>query len=401
MLHHKFTRNVAIVLGVAAVSSLLAQDRPGIDRAIRVGQFKGTGQGRYWHDNIHTSSTVLNTVLGNPNGANLGGDLVVPKHNPPFSYTAFGVAAGGGNTPSATLTNAFIAALDTLDVVIISCMVEFGNVISTTAQRGALLNFAQTKGYIAVHATTDSYGTWPAGDSIHGTRFLGHPSSDRNGMLRRDSVFQTDSAWNFLNRNLFVNGTDTTFLEEWFFFTTSGANIRANATLKPTVKLEEHTLAGGLGGRTAMGDHPMSWYRTNPLGGRFFYTAVGHRPNLWNTGTNQPRFPRRQLYNAILWVAKYDSLSTADTAVSIKYTQAPGAASDYSKLLISSSALTLTVTSPGSHLVELLTLDGRRLAYQKGQGRDKAYRFTNLRSGVYALSLATAEGRSRRLVTVP
>jgi hypothetical protein len=40
---------------LALTGSVFAQGVPGKDRPIRVGQFKGTGQGRYWHTNIHTS----------------------------------------------------------------------------------------------------------------------------------------------------------------------------------------------------------------------------------------------------------------------------------------------------------------------------------------------------------
>lgn len=390
-------KKIAILTGVCSLVSAFAQNRPGIDRPIRVGQFKGTGQGLYWHENIHSSSTMLSNILTTPTPAILGANLVVPTHNPPFTYTAFGVVQGGGNTPTAAQTNAFIAALDTLDVAIISCMVGFDQVISQAAQRNALLEFAKRKGYITVHATTDSRSSWAAGDSINGTRFSGHPSSDRQGTIRRDSVFEAEDAWKYLNKEIFSNGLDTSFTEEWFFFTTSGTSIRSQANLKPTTKLIESSLAGGLGGQTAMGDHPHSWYRTNPLGGRFFYTGVGHRPNLWNTNAQAPRFFRRQLYNAILWTAKYDSLS----ATSIKNTRAPGMASEYSKLSILPSNLTVTMIPRGEHTVELLTLDGKRVDMQKGSGSERSYQFSGLRSGVYTMAASTIHGRTSRLVTIP
>jgi hypothetical protein len=395
----KLMSTIALLAMLFSVSTVFAQGRPGIDRPIRVGQFKGTGTNNaYWHENIHTSSAALTAILENPNGTNLGADLVVPTHNPPFTFATFGLASGSG-TPSAAQTNAFIAALDTLDVAIISCMVAFESVISTAAQRDALVSFARRKGYMAIHATTDSRGTWAAGDSLVGTRFRNHPSApDRTGTLRRDSTFQTDSSWNFLNRSLFGNGLDTTFVEEWFYFTTTGAAIRSQANLKPTIQLVESSVSGS-NPPVPMGDHPMAWYRTYPdSGGRTFYTAIGHRPNLWNTATNQPRFARRQYYNAILWLAKYDSLSTV---VAVKHTKAPGRASDYSKLAVSPSALTVTMTRGGNHEVELMTLDGKRVARQTGAGQNKAYNFTGLRSGVYALTVATLDGRANRLVTVP
>lgn len=395
----KIVVRAALLAGVGGVFSIFAQGQPGIDRPIRVGQFKGTGTGAYWHENIHSSSTMLNNILTNPTPAVLGPNLVVPKFSTPFTFTTFGVVQGGGNNPTAAMTNAFIAALDTLDVAIISCMVSIGNIFSTAAQREALINFSRRKGYLAVHATTDTQGAWAAGDSLHGARFSGHPNGDRMGTIRRDSAFQTDSAWKFLNKDVFANGEDTSFTEEWFFFTTSGSAIRGSANLKPTIKLMESTLAGGLGGQTAMGDHPLSWYRTHPQGGRFFYTGVGHRPNIWNTNAQAPRFFRRQLYNAIVWLSDYDSLSIS--TVSLQRTKAAGPASDYSRLSVSPSALTVTMIPNGNHEVELLSLDGKRVAFRNGSGRENAYQFSGLRSGVYTIATASIHGRSSRLVTIP
>jgi hypothetical protein len=164
------------------------------------------------------------------------------------------------------------------------------------------------------------------------------------------------------------------------------------------VNIDESSYNGGLGGARAMGtDHPMSWYRKLPTGGRFFYTAVGHRANIWQGGA-QPRFLRRQLYNAILWTAKYDSVANV---VSV---QAPRGSSmkssGFSRLAVSPSALTVTLIPGGSHSVELMTVDGKRVAFQQGEGSEKAYNFTGLRAGVYAVSVATAQGRSSRLVTI-
>src|SRR6187399_3087846 len=56
---------------LALVGSVYAQGVPGKDRPIRVGQFKGTGSGRYWHTNIHTSADVLSTILTNKDSAQL------------------------------------------------------------------------------------------------------------------------------------------------------------------------------------------------------------------------------------------------------------------------------------------------------------------------------------------
>ncbi len=387
----------AIAAMLAMAGSVYAQGVPGKDRPIRVGQYKGTGQNRYWHTNIHTSGNVLNTILTNKDSAQLvlGPDLVVPDSG--FRFSTFGLASGTG-APTTAQREAFIAALDTLDVVIISCFVEIGNSISSAAHRTALMAHIQTKGYVAVHATTDSYGTWAGLDSIHAARFQNHPNSDRNGRLRLDSLDMSyndaDSTWKFLNRSL----ADTTFLEEWFSFTTNGNVIRSYPGVKVTVNIDESSYQGGLGGARAMGaDHPMSWYRYLPSGGRFFYTAVGHRANIWQFG-NQPRFLKRQLYNAIVWAAGYD---TVGTSISIKPGKTVGRAADYSRLSVSQGALTVTLLQPGAHTVELLGMDGRRVAMRSGEGNGREHNFSGLRSGVYAVAVNASGVRSSRLVTVP
>lgn len=397
---------IALLAVTVTVSSVSAQGKPGIDRPIRIGMFKGTGPGNaYWHSNIHTAVAALTSMLANPAEAGLGDSLVIPPKGftfmnsgvGPVSSTNPAECSGSGCGPTATQITDFIAAMDTLDVLFISCFVDWGNRVTNATQREAFANFWTNKAYVAVHATTDSYGRWAPQDSIHGARFRGHPSSDRNGRLVRDSVFESEAAFKYLNRGLFVNGLDTTFLEEWFFFTTPAATIRSVAFLKPTVKLDESSLAGGLGGQAAMGDHPMSWYRQLPTGGRFFYTAVGHRPNNWQGGT-QPRFLRRQIYNAFLWTVKYDSLSS--TSINYKTGKAPGDAFNYAKLSVKPSELTVTVMQAGDHAVELVGMDGKRLGSRRGEGVYKAYSFNNLRPGVYAVVVYTPQGRSDRLVTI-
>lgn len=399
-----FKKLAALGLMLGAVTAPLTHAeetvKPGKDRPIRVGMFKGTGTGaNYWHTNIHTSHNVIRTLLTNPSAAGLGDSLLVPPagftfYSMPVALNNAGTAecAGSGCGPTAAQIAEFAGALDTLDVMILSSVVNFGSRVQNAAQRQAIADFWTNKGYVAIHAITDSHGSWAPLDTIHGTRFRGHPA-EQNGTIRRDSVFQDEKAWQELNRGVFSNGLDTTFFEEWFFFTTSGAAIRSTAFLKPTVKLDESSINPG--SQTRMGDHPHSWYRELPSGGRFFYTAVGHRSQVWEN----VRSFRRQVYNAIVWTAKFDAADTSTTSIRTPQ-MAPGAASDYSRLSVAPGALTVTMIPAGAHTVELLSVDGKRIALQTGEGREKAYNFTGLRSGVYAVSVKTAAGRSNRLVTI-
>src|SRR5215217_604307 len=392
---------ISKVIGLLALMGMTvaatAQDKPGISRPIRVGMFKRTGTSAYWHTNMHTAgANIAQMRSGTPaRMVNMGANIVVPPAG--FTFTEYGLPTGQG-TPTTAQVNTFITALDSLDVVIISCMVKMGTVLSTTAQRDALTNFWSKKGYVAIHASTDSKGSnWTAIDSMHGAQFSNHPNADRLATLHLDSTLAPDNDWKYLNANIMGAGDTARFVEEWFSFETGGSAIRATPNLKVSVNISEASYAGGLGGARALGaDHPMSWYRRTPgTGGRFFYTAVGHRATNYDSLGPTP-FLRRQIYNAILWTAKYDSLSST----AIISSKAPGKLTDYSNLTFSPSAMTVTVTQVGQHRVELLGLDGRSIEQRTGTGNGMSYTFSGLRPGIYALKLGTQSGQSSRLVTI-
>ena len=376
---------VAVALCAAAISATAAP--------IRVGIFKSYGQGRYWHTNIHTAGVTLVSILANPDSASLGPDLVLPAGG--FIATQYGKLTGNGTTTNEQ-ESPFFDALDSLDVVIFPSITDMGNVIegSHPTKRLRLLQHFATKGVVSIHSTTDSYGTWPAWDSLHGARFQNHPTSDRNATVRLDTLSGRDASWHLLNRGL----ADTTFLEEWFSFTTNASVIRTTPGLKTTVNVDESTYAGGLSGARAMGaDHPLSWYREFPEGGRFFYTALGHRANLYQGGA-QPRFLRRQLYNAILWAAGVDSTGAVSVrgGVSGRETRL----TDFARTGISGRTLTVSLFRDGPHTIELRGLDGRRVDVRKGTGRVE-HAFVNLRPGVHVVAVTTPEGRYTRRVMVP
>lgn len=394
----------AALLGAAA--SVWSQGRPGLDRPIRVAMFRGTGTGSaYWHTNIHTSHTVMQTMLANPGAANLGDSLITPDSGFVFRTMQTTIPTPAGSGPNGQCTNngcgpdaatvaSFISYLqDSADVMILSCAVNFGTRVNAT-QRQVIADFWTNKAYVGIHAISDSRGGgWTTIDTIHGTQFNNHPS-EQVARLRIDSAFATDTNWQYLNKGMFSNGLDSSFIEEWFFYTNSGAQIRARAYLKPTTKLVEAGMSLGTN-ISPMVDHPHSWFRQLPSGGRTFYTGLGHRANVWQ-GT---RAFRRQIYNAILWTAKYDSLKATSTSIN-PGRKAPGDARQYSRFAITPGALTVTAIPAGAHTVELTGLDGRRVALQTGAGADKAYNFTGLRSGVYTVSVTTTAGRSNRLVSI-
>jgi type 1 glutamine amidotransferase len=379
------------LLGISGLGLMLvfttAQSKP-----IRVGAFEGVGtSGAGWHDMIHTASRVIGTILANPDAENIGPNLVVPPGG--VQYTPFGRVTGAG-TPGTEEKASFLAALDTLDVVVFISNTAFETIFPDSTERARLADFWRRKGVVSIHTTTDSRGQWPLWDSLHGTRFRNHPSTDRTGTLRLDTAARADASWRFLNRSL----SDTAFQDEWMYFTATGESIRSTPGLKVTVNLDEATISG-TNLPAPMGDHPMSWYRDFPEGGRFFYTAMGHRPNVWTSATNQPRFVRRQVYNAILWAAGVDSTG----AVSVRNPQVTRAGrgfTDAARLSLSGGTLTVSLLRDGAHTVEILGLDGRRVASRRGAGRG-GYAFENLRPGaVYAVTVTAGGQRFTRMAVI-
>lgn len=385
----------ACLLVAAAIAA--AQGRPGLDRPIRVGMLNGVGTGVFNHTNLHTASSVVAALLAAPWTGNLGDSLVIPNagfsfYSMPVSTNTSGtMCSGTGCGPSPGQLDTIVAALDTLDVLIMNSNTGIGNLITNSAHREAFEAFWVTKGLVSIHATTDSKGAWEPLDSINGTRFNNHPA-EQVATIRRDSVHESDPAWKYLNRGIFSNGADTSITEEWLFYTHSGAEIRARDNLKPTVKLIETGMTGiaSLG----MGDHPTSWYRPFPTGGRTFYTGIGHRAQTWQN----TRVFRRQLYNAILWTAKYDSIGEI-VSLNPGY-RASAAARELFRLRSMPGALAVSMLTEGGHSVELLSMNGRRIEMRQGFGRETTHVFSGLMPGVYIVSMKTRAGVSSRLATV-
>jgi hypothetical protein len=385
---------------VCLAAFLCAQDRPGIDRPIRIGSFIGAGDGRFFNPTRQASNTALDSMLANPEAAGLGDSLIVPIRG--FSFTRFGVTCENCS-PTKEQTSAFINALDTLDVAYIGFFPALGGSVTNPLERERLLTFMEKKAFISVSWTGFTWATWPDLNIVHGALMDFEGQSSRRGIIRRDSVDEADKNWQYLNRGLFKNGLDTGFVEYWPSFYPKGESIRAGNALGSTMvttQLIEDSLQGGLGGMSRMGDHPMSWGRRMTAGGRGFYTGVGYRIQLYQGGPSNPRFLRRQLYNAFLWTSKYDSLSQPVTGIFRK--PAESQATEYARVAAFPSALKVTLLLNGSHDVSLLGLDGRRISHRQGKGSaGTEYDFGQLRPGVYSLAVVVGRESWGRLVVVP
>jgi hypothetical protein len=152
-----------------------------------------------------------------------------------------------------------------------------------------------------------------------------------------------------------------------------------------------------------MGDHPISWYRVHPEGGRFFYTALGKRAQHYAgtgiTGSPATNFLRRQLYNAILWAAGVDSTGNV-VSVADRNRNAPAGFADHAQLRLGAKSLTVTLRNSGVHTIDILTLNGRRIESRRNAVRGE-HPFTNLSPGVHLVSISATAGRYSQLVHIP
>lgn len=122
--------------------------------------------------------------------------------------------------------------------------------------------FRSGKGFVGIHAAADTEYDWPFYGRLVGAYFSGHPAIQKATILVED---RTHPATRHLPET-WVRA------DEWY-------NYRANP--RPNVKvlmtLVEATYEGGTMGN----DHPITW-RHESLGGRAFYTGLGHTPESYS-----------------------------------------------------------------------------------------------------------------------
>jgi hypothetical protein len=369
---------------------------------IRVGILKGTGAGRYWHTSMHPGANVIATLLASPAGAGLNNPVIPPQG---FAVRLFGPdsnqCSGSGCGPTAEQRNSFINALDSLDVIVILNFVELGNTINSQEARAKLVDFWSKKGVVSLHQSNDNFGTWSDWLNVGASRMLSHPPQMR-ATLRLDNVNGAGSNgdWKFLNHGL---PDSARFHEEWLTFSRSSAELRAGGyssdlvqsgnypPVVVTTNLDETTYEQPVTSSQSMGgDHPMSWYRKFSTGGKFFYTAIGHRTETYDS----VYFFRRQLYNAILWAGGYDITTSVATQPSIRF-------SDHARITLFGSSFSIAVVGHSSHTITLHGLNGRLIATRRGTAKRGDHSIKDVPSGVYVLKVATGTNTVSRRVVVP
>jgi len=128
--------------------------------------------------------------------------------------------------------------------------------ILDSAQQAAFVRFIQSgKGFVGIHAATDTEFDWPWYNGLVGAYFASHPAVQK---AKIDVLDQKHPATAHLDKVWLHK-------DEWYNFkdVKDGLHVLMN--------LDEKSYEGG-----KMGDHhPISWSHTYD-GGKVFYTGLGH-----------------------------------------------------------------------------------------------------------------------------
>ena len=133
-----------------------------------------------------------------------------------------------------------------------------GNVLDDLQQQAFEQYIKSGKGFVGIHAATDTEYDWPWYGNLVGAYFVKHPA-------------QQEAILNVVNRKSIATKhlpAQWKRKDEWYNF-----NWMTKNPLHVLITIDEKSYKPGEG---AMGDkHPMSWYHDFD-GGRSFYTELGH-----------------------------------------------------------------------------------------------------------------------------
>ncbi|GAA0552745.1 ThuA domain-containing protein [Paractinoplanes ferrugineus] len=148
--------------------------------------------------------------------------------------------------------------------------------VLTEAARPALAGFVRAGGgFLGVHSAAATEYDWPFYGELVGAWFDQHPAVQPATVTVADPLHpataELPAAWDRI--------------DEWYDF-------RSRPDARVLLRVDESSYSGGLMGA----DHPVAWCHER-LGGRSFYTALGHTVEAYA----EPAF-RRHLGEALRWV---------------------------------------------------------------------------------------------------
>lgn len=158
-----------------------------------------------------------------------------------------------------------------------------GDILNQSQQEAFERYIEDGGGFVGIHAASDTEYQWPWYGRLVGAYFANHP-------LVRDFIdchcFTADVHRVGIHPSTERLPTVWSHRDEWYNFRQAPVGVDVLLTV------DESTYAGGEMGA----DHPVSWAH-EALGGRAFYTALGHTPESYG----DDRF-RRHLLGALRWV---------------------------------------------------------------------------------------------------
>jgi type 1 glutamine amidotransferase len=131
-----------------------------------------------------------------------------------------------------------------------------GNVLNEEQQKVFEQYIHSGKGFVGIHAASDTEFDWPWYNQLVGAYFSSHPKQQQALLQIKNQSFNGMAAL----------PAQWSRWDEWYNFKDTHWD-----KVKVLITLDEKSIEGGTNGDF----HPVSWYRDFD-GGRSFYTAMGH-----------------------------------------------------------------------------------------------------------------------------
>ncbi|NND66438.1 MAG: ThuA domain-containing protein, partial [Halioglobus sp.] len=163
--------------------------------------------------------------------------------------------------------------------------------VLTLSQRAAFRQYIEAGGgFVGIHGAGGDpvyFWDWYV-DTLLGARFIGHSSDPQF----QDAKIVVEQSSTRIAQDL---APGWTLHEEWYSFANSPRE--SGATVIATLDEGSYSLVGRGGQDLRMGDHPIVWTRCVGQG-RSFYSAIGHRPQVYADERH-----RSLLKDGVLWAA--------------------------------------------------------------------------------------------------
>jgi type 1 glutamine amidotransferase len=173
------------------------------------------------------------------------------------------------------------AALARLDVIV---FYTTGELPLAEAQKSALLEFVRGgKGFVGLHSASDTFHRWPAYAELLGGRFRNHPWTQDDEVTVR-----VDDRTHPVTRHLPATLRLTEEIYQIAGFRPERSRVLVSLDTEAT-RMDKPGIVNEA--------FPLVWW--HPYGaGRVFYSALGHRPEVWRSAWYQTMVAR-----AIRWAA--------------------------------------------------------------------------------------------------